>query len=271
MNRFLLATVISLALACSSALAQNTSAAQTQAPTAASPQASPHTTQPQAQAPAAEQHSGSTRIAPGSVIPVQLTKTIDAKKAKTGEQVVAKVTQDMKTQNGEVLVPKDSEIIGHVTEAQPRNKQQKESELAINFDQAVIGGSSLSLPMSIQAVIGQQNNNNSNPGTASGGNYPPAPSPGAGGGMPAGSSSPGGMGGAPPAQPSPSAGGTPPPDQNAPPSRPAINGHTEGVIGISNLTLAPAQNANQGSVMTSEKHNVKLESGTMLLLKVRPR
>jgi hypothetical protein len=40
------------------------------------------------------------------------------------------------------------------------------------------------------------------------------------------------------------------------------------VIGISNLTLAPPSNGTQGTVMTSDKNNVKLESGTMLLLKV---
>ena len=41
--------------------------------------------------------SGALRIAPGSVIPVHLTKTIDAKKVKTGDQVEARVTQDLKT------------------------------------------------------------------------------------------------------------------------------------------------------------------------------
>jgi hypothetical protein len=59
-------------------------------------------------------------------------------------------------------------------------------------------------------------------------------------------------------------------DENTPPSHPAVNVHTQGVIGISNMTLAAAQNPNQGSLMTSEKNNVKLESGTMLLLKVQP-
>src|SRR6202048_5195592 len=44
--------------------------------------------------------TGARRIAPGSVIPVLLTKTIDAKKAKTGDEVVAKVTQDLKTHSG---------------------------------------------------------------------------------------------------------------------------------------------------------------------------
>jgi hypothetical protein len=34
------------------------------------------------------------------------------------------------------------------------------------------------------------------------------------------------------------------------------------------MTLAPALNAAQGSLMSSEKNNVKLESGTMMLLRV---
>jgi hypothetical protein len=41
------------------------------------------------------------------------------------------------------------------------------------------------------------------------------------------------------------------------------------VVGISNLTLSPpANNSTEGSVVTSEKNNVKLESGTMMLLRV---
>ena len=40
------------------------------------------------------QTAGAFRIAPGTVIPVQLSKTVDAKKAKTGDEVFAKVTQD---------------------------------------------------------------------------------------------------------------------------------------------------------------------------------
>ena len=39
------------------------------------------------------------------------------------------------------------------------------------------------------------------------------------------------------------------------------------MIGIPNLSLA-APNASQGSVMTSEKNNVKLDEGPLLLLRV---
>jgi hypothetical protein len=41
------------------------------------------------------------------------------------------------------------------------------------------------------------------------------------------------------------------------------------VIGISDLTSnSTAANATQGSLVTSDKNNVKIESGTMMLLRV---
>ena len=252
------------------ARAQDTSQSQTPSPTA--PNRSPQGSEAQPQ-PAAGQQPQTPKIAPGSVIPVQLTKTIDAKKAKTGDEVVAKVTQDMANQRGEVLMPKDTKVLGHVTEAQARNKEQKESELAIAFDRAVMrDGNTMQLPMSIQAVIGQQNNNANNAGSAPSGNYPQQ-SPSSGGGMPAGpgagrTGGMGGMGGSNPPPGNPTGTATPPEPGNPAP-HPAINGQTQGVIGISDVTLSPGQNENQGSLLTSEKNNVKLESGTLLLLKVK--
>src|ERR1700722_3576150 len=138
---------------CETAGAQNTTPSpkepsRGQAPTTAAPSAAQ---QPQT---AASQTSG---IAPGSVIPVELTKTIDAKKAKTGDEVVAKVTQDMKTTAGEVLVSKDTKMVGHVTEAQPRTKERKESEIGITFDHALTKTGETNLPMSIQAIVAPAN------------------------------------------------------------------------------------------------------------------
>jgi len=255
-----------MALACGVALAQSASPSsssgtpQTQAQPSA-PQSAPQSATP-------GQHP--TRVAPGSVIPVQLTKTVDAKKAKTGDEVVAKVTMDMKTQSGDVLVPKDTKVIGHVTEAQKREKDQKQSELGLAFDRAVTkDGNTMQMPMSIQAVIGQQPNQQSEANTPAGREQAA--------GVPSGAAPTGATGGkssgttAPP--PSPSASGTGTgadtgDNQAANGGRPPITAETQGVIGISNLTLAPGSNATQGTVMTSDKNNVKLESGTMLLLKV---
>lgn len=270
------------AMLCAAAFAQSPSTtpsqpeAQAPSPAPAQPQTQP--SQPQTAQPSAPAVSGANqqavgptpRIAPGSVIPVELTKTIDAKKAKPGDQIVAKVTMDLRTTSGEVLVPKDTKVTGHVTEAQARNKDQKESQLGIAFDRASLKNGDMPLPMSVQAVIAPPSNN-ANGGTDEGA---PAPSGGSAAPAPSGSSRGGSMGSssqtpAPTSAPSTNTEGTAGPQQQNG-ARPQINGNTQGVVGISNLKLEPAANAAQGSVLSSEKNNVKVESGTMLLLKVNP-
>ncbi len=259
-----------MALLCATGLSQNTppasgaaSQAQPAVPAGQAASATP------ANHPASQPQNSPLKIAPGSVIPVQLAKTIDAKKAKTGEEVVAVVTMDMKANNGEVLVPKDTKILGHVTEAQPRNKQQKESELGIAFDHAVLRGDQMPLPMSIQAVIAPQTNS---PGTA--GSNDTGAAAGATPSSPTGPGRSGAMGGSTPQ-------GSAPQGQNYPPggassdsepqtnARPPITANTQGVIGMPDVKLEPpADNGAQGSVMSSEKNNVKIEKGTMMLLRV---
>ncbi len=261
MKGILPSAVATAVLVCGSMMAQN-------APTTM-PSQSPTTHAPTATQPGAPptETSNQPRIAPGSVIPVQLTKTVDAKKVKTGDEVVAKVTMDMKTQTGQVLVPKDTKVIGHVTEAQARHKDDKESQLGIAFNQAVLNNQQVQLPMSIQAVIGPENPNENGSGNAGAQGAAPSPSStGTTASSPMGGRSPSagpGQAEAPPANP-----GSNDASQQSQSKRPPINAHTQGVIGLSNVTLSQGQNAQQGSVLTSEKNNVKLESGTMLLLKV---
>ena len=282
MRTFLSVMLVSGALLCTAAFAQSEPpSAQNPSAPAVQPQAQPATSsqtqpeaQPQSSHPAQSGQAPSTagqattklRIAPGSVIPVQLTKTVDARKAKSGDPIVAKVTMDMTTSTGEVLVPKDTKVMGHITEAQARTKEQKESQLGIAFDRAVLKDGEVPLPMSIQAVIAPPSNN------ANGGESDQAASPPAVGGSAASPMSGGRNGSAGQTQ----AGGTPPsalPSEGTGASqgngaRPPINGNTQGVVGISNLKLESGQSAAQGSVLSSEKNNVKVESGTMLLLKV---
>ena len=234
---------------------------------ATAPAATPQTQAPQAGA-VPPQHQHVTRVAPGSVIPVSLTKTIDAKKAKAGDEVVAKVTQDMKSTTGEVIVAKDTKMVGHVTESQPRNKEQKESQVAISFDKAVTKDrNEMQMPMSIQAIIGPQNNaaqasqsassaNNDTPAPSSGTNVSPGMKSGTSGSMQT------------PTPTTSASNDTTSNSQSASASRPPITAQTQGVVGISNLTLTAAPNNAQGSLVTSDKNNVKIESGTMLLLRV---
>ncbi len=240
------------------------SAAQNAAPAQPNSAATPSQQNPAAQ-PAqsnAEQTSGPRRIAPGSVIPVQLTKTIDAKKIKSGDPVEAKVTQDMKSQNGEIILPKDTKVTGHITEAQPHSKEQKESQVGIAFDRAVLrDGAEMQMPMSIQAIVAPPDMNPNNTDNAA------SPTP-RGGTLPGGRAP--GMSGAVPQNPNPPAGGNMPAD-NAPRANgalPPITSSTQGVVGFSHLTLSPAPNPAEGSIVSSEKGNVKLEGGTLMLLRV---
>jgi hypothetical protein len=234
------------------------------------PRGNSPTTQPSAQAPQASGQAANTpRIAPGSVIPVELTKTIDAKKAKSGDPVEAKVTQDLKTNNGDVLVPKDTKVVGRVTGAQARTKDQKESQVAIAFDHAVMKNGDVPLPLSIQAIISPNALNGGNNNANSSGPAPAATAPSSSGvahntGGRSGTSA----GSMPSEAPSSTSQVPAASDPNTPNNTPQITGKTEGVIGISNLNLSSSSQNGQGSVLTSEKNNVKLESGTLMLLRV---
>ncbi len=226
-------------------LSAESSAPETQSPPPQ--QTSPTSTQPEP-----------ARIATGSVIPAELTKTVDAKKAKTGDEVIAKVTQDLRDISGAVVVPKDTRVFGHVTEAQPRNKVQKESQLGIEFDKAVLkNGTPMTIPMSIQAIVAPPTPNN---GQSSQTTHPA--------GQPIqNTSSASGAGGGRVIANMPTVDDSGSTASSSGSDRPPITGNTKGVIGIPNLSLA-APNASQGSVMTSEKNNVKLDEGTLLLLRV---
>jgi hypothetical protein len=255
---------------CGVSLAQGSAPAQTNG-TAARGQQSSGTAQPADTS--SGQTSGAGRIAAGSVIPVQLTRSIDAKKVKTGDTVEAKVAQDLKAADGAVVVPKDTKVVGHVTEAQARNKEQKESQVGLAFDHAVMkNGGDVPLPMSIQAIIAPPSSNPGNDSYGGGGGYGQATSgPGAGGTPGYGSGRSTGMGtGAPPQAPgsSTAGGGDPNSGQISTNMHQPITGNTQGVVGISDLKLSTAADTTQGSVLSSEKGNVKLESGTMMLLRV---
>jgi hypothetical protein len=153
------------------------------------------------------------------VIPVELTKSIDAKKVKPGDEVVARVTEDMKTNSGMVLVPKDTKVVGHVTEAQPRSKAGAANPSSMG-------------------------------GGRSGGTGATTPSPST------------------PAPNMPSTSGTSADGQSGTATNGAISAKTQGVVGISNLKLTASADSTQGSLLISEKNNVKLESGTFMLLRV---
>lgn len=262
-------TFFTVALLCGMTVAQTPPPAtsgmppEPQSSTTGQPVAPASSTSPN---PGAAPVAAAPKIAPGSVLPATLTKGINAKKAKKGDEVVAKVTQDLRNTQGTVIIPKDTKIVGHVTEVQPRSKEQKESELAIAFDQAVLkNGEAMQMPMSIQAIIAPPNRNSANSTSSS-----PSSSPGpeTGGTSTSSGGRPGMTGSSPAPAPDPQAPSSVP---SATPTQaqPQITGDTQGVVGIADLKLSPAPDATQGSLVTSEKNNVKLDDGTFLLLRVQ--
>jgi hypothetical protein len=75
----------------------------------------------------------------GSLIYVELAKTLDARKAKAGDPVTAILLADVLS-HGKIVLRKESKVIGHISEAQPYSKENPESRLGIVFDRVVAKG-----------------------------------------------------------------------------------------------------------------------------------
>jgi hypothetical protein len=217
----------------------------------------------------------------------ELTKSVDAKKAKSGEEVTAKLTQDVKS-NGKVVLHKGSKLVGHVTEAQAKSKENAESKLGIVFDKAVLkGGEEMSFNSVIQAVappvqatssLAGDESGNLGGGMGSGGGGMGHTTPGGGplGGAVGGvtstagsavggvsntagsvtNSTTGAVGGSVNNTVGAAANGT-------------LNSTSRGVVGMQGLALNTAvAGSAQGSVLSSTSRNIKLDSGTQMVLQV---
>jgi hypothetical protein len=72
----------------------------------------------------------------GSILYAELTKTVDAKKAKAGDPVNAVLVADVLV-HGKIMVRRNTKLLGHVTEAQVHSKEVPESRLGIVFDKII--------------------------------------------------------------------------------------------------------------------------------------
>jgi hypothetical protein len=79
---------------------------------------------------------GPARLENGSILYAELTKTVDAKKAKIGDPVSAILVADVLA-HGKIAVRHDSKLLGHVTEVQTHTKETPESRLGIVFEKVV--------------------------------------------------------------------------------------------------------------------------------------
>ena len=225
----------------------------------------------------------SASLSNGTAVNATLSQPVDAKKNKPGDQVIAKTTQATKSE-GNVVIPKGSKLIGHVTECRQRSKEEKESALGIMFDKAILkNGEEIPLNVAIRALASAQTAATSSVGgddlSAGGGAMGAAHSSG-GGALGGVRSTAGAAAGAvtnTAASAGGVAGGAVGSTMNAAgAARGAVGGlntagqltsNSQGVFGLEGLNLnAAASNSTQGSLITSTSRNVHLDSGTQLLL-----
>jgi hypothetical protein len=70
-------------------------------------------------------------------VSAELTKGIDSKKAKVGDEVDAKIVSDAKLPDGTDL-PKGTKLKGNVIDVKAKSKEQKDSHLVLSLNRAVL-------------------------------------------------------------------------------------------------------------------------------------
>ena len=210
-----------------------------------------------------------TVFAPGTLLRLELDKSVDAKKAKVGDPVVTKMMDELLA-GDQVIAPRGSKVLGHVAEV-TAHQGDTPATLGIAFDKILVNNQEVPLKGAIQAIGNPETNNfGQNPsmgGMGPGGMNPGGNIPSSAGSM-GGRTSPG-MGIPSGAPQNPGMPGNPSSNPSSEPQ--TINGQlttsSQGVIGMSGISLAAGSAGD--SVLTSPKHNVKLDSGTQIILRTQ--
>lgn len=223
--------------------------------------------------------SSGSALNTGSTINAALVKPVDSKNCKPGDPVVAKTTQNAKSDNGSVVIPKGSKLVGHVTQAQARSEGASNSSLGIVFDHAVLrNGQEVPVHSVVQALAAGQANASSAVGdddlNAMGSTA--ATGTGAvrsGGGLLGGVGSTAGAATGVVGNTASVAGATGSTVGSVAGSgrtlQGALNSSSTGVVGLHGLSLESAvANSTQGSVISSTGKSVHLDSGTQMVLRV---
>jgi hypothetical protein len=124
----------------------------------------------------------------------RLTKEINSKHARVGDQVLARTTSTAKLSNG-MKLPRNTELIGKVTEVQAKSRAHHNSRLAFTFERAVLKHgrtipihaviTSVSVPSALAAADGASSMNAgaADAGGMAGGGAMAGPAPVGGGGL----------------------------------------------------------------------------------------
>ena len=88
-------------------------------------------------------------LSAGTALEAQLESVVDVRKGQVGDQVLLKTTKAIK-QNGEVIVPKGTRLLGRITEVQRKTKDNAVSRVGMVFDR--IQGRGLDAPINLSIV-----------------------------------------------------------------------------------------------------------------------
>jgi hypothetical protein len=205
-------------------------------------------------------------LAPGTLLAVELSKSLDARKTKANDRVEARTATDILA-HGRIVVPRNTKVIGHVTEAKAHGKDSPDSKLGVAFDRMQLkDGREVPLQLAVQAIARPLQF-----GASAEGTVPPADRQGRvsmpGQHAPLGDASISGT--ATSSVPSSYPGDLAPiPDPITPSSLTVVplSPTSKGVIGMKGLSLDTSGSA---AVLTSNSANVHLDSGTQLILRVQ--
>jgi hypothetical protein len=222
---------------------------------------------------------------------VELSKTLNAKKLKVGDKVKAEVSQDV-VSHGKVIIPIETKVVGHVTEVSARDSTHPDSRLGMVFDrillkhfhdidfqavvqavsQPVVRRSRVDEPSQMlpPSMVGVSRDSPAAPtGRGSTSSTSNRPTGGSGGGAASASMTTFQTPITVKQSPSTHADSSAALLETASTGKPMSIGMPQGVFGLKGLSLNTTPNASTpGPVIVSNIENIKLDSGTQILLQV---
>jgi hypothetical protein len=237
-------------------------------------------TQTSARARASAEHSTSVSqqghqldIASGTQLNGELQNTLDVSKARVGDRVLLKTTEAVRS-NGQTVVKKGAQLVGHVADVRRRAQGSAGSSVTVLFDSLQSG--SLSTPISvtidsITSVATRGRTGDDDSGIESGASSRTTARASAGGSSSSGSSGGGLLGGAVGAVGNTVGGVTSAAGDVVGSTTETVDSATRGVgqtLGQIQITQAAGVSAEGGSTLSLTGGNLRLEKGTTFRLTV---
>jgi hypothetical protein len=205
--------------------------------------------------------TSSAQILNSGAIVVELAKAVNSRKAKVDDRLEGKLTMDLLS-HGQIVIPRGTRIVGHLTDVRARSKTVTESMLKIVFDRVVLkNGREIPFTATIQAVgtpmqtsaadvsdvdFASQMQSRPSLGRNEMKQIQATAYPGS-------------------RRPANAEGGVEEADTGPHRDGPALGPFSQGVVGMKGITLS---NTAQGSAISSTSENVHLSTGTQLVLHV---